>query len=249
MLHMSAAPAAPMPAHRRSHRSRPSCRRSCGARLHFTRHCLAQCAPHRRPLNRRDGSDPPGSPASISRSPVQRKSGFRPAGAGFGVTPHASLMQLAHARVLPAVFKHFRRLLSPSGASPCQRFVGPSVCSGKGVLSHCNRLSFFGPGSQSIRPGSPEHTRILADRTAFPSRLAAKWRSQIRSCSRSPERSFSIPLGTLAGRSTYFTRHFVQSAGLSFSILTTVRCAISNPSRKASGLSSSNFLFFSSLGP
>ena len=101
MPRMGAPAAAPIPAclprtpirGRRSHRSRHSCRRSCGARLHFVRHCLAQCAPQRRPLNRRGGSPPPGSPASISRSPVQRKSGFRPAGAGFGVTPHASLMQ------------------------------------------------------------------------------------------------------------------------------------------------------------
>ena len=52
---------AAIPAHRRSHRSRHSCKRSCGARLHFVRHCLAQCAPHRRPLKRRGGSDPPGS--------------------------------------------------------------------------------------------------------------------------------------------------------------------------------------------
>ena len=88
---------------RRSHRLRHSCRRSCGARLRVARHCLAQCAPQRRPLNRRGGSAPPGSPASISRPPVQRQSGFRPAGAGFGVTPHASVMQRAHARVLRAL--------------------------------------------------------------------------------------------------------------------------------------------------
>ena len=92
MLRMGASAAAPIPAHwprtpirgRRSHRSRHSCRRSCGARLHFVRHCLAQCAPQRRPLTRRGGCPPPGSPASISRPPVQRQSGFRPAMAGLG---------------------------------------------------------------------------------------------------------------------------------------------------------------------
>ena len=39
-----------------------------------------------RPL-RRCGSDPPGSPASISRPPVHREWPVRPAGAGFGDTP------------------------------------------------------------------------------------------------------------------------------------------------------------------
>ena len=149
MLRMAASAAAPIPAQCRPRR-------------------LARFAAHRRPLTRRGGSPPPGSPASISRSPVQRKSGFRPAGAGFGVTPHASLMQVAHARVLPAVFKHFRRLLSPFGASPCQRFVGPSVCSGKSILSHCNRSTFFGPASQSIRPGSPEHTPRFPEHSGRP---------------------------------------------------------------------------------
>ena len=37
-------------------------------------HRLAHFAPQRPPLNRRSGSDPPGSPASISRSPVHHES-------------------------------------------------------------------------------------------------------------------------------------------------------------------------------
>ena len=109
MLRMCAPSAAPHPAHRRSHRSRHSCRRSCGARLHFVRHCLAQCAPQRRPLNRRGGSPPPGSPASISRPPVQRESGIDPPGRALGLTPHAAGCERAHARVL-------RALAGPCGA-------------------------------------------------------------------------------------------------------------------------------------
>ena len=65
MLRMSASTAAPL-------------------RAQTAPHCLAHFAPQCPPLNRRCGSDPPGSPASISRSLVQRQSGFRPAGAGLG---------------------------------------------------------------------------------------------------------------------------------------------------------------------
>ena len=39
-------------------------------------------------IKRRGGSDPPGSPASIPPSLIHRESCFRPAGAGFGLTPH-----------------------------------------------------------------------------------------------------------------------------------------------------------------
>ena len=42
------------------------------------------------PLKRRGGSPPPGSPASIPPSKMQQIQGLGPAGAGFGVTPHAS---------------------------------------------------------------------------------------------------------------------------------------------------------------
>ena len=61
VLCTSASATAPTSAHCRSRCSRHSCGRSCGARPHFARHCPAQCAPHRPPLNRRGGSDPPGS--------------------------------------------------------------------------------------------------------------------------------------------------------------------------------------------
>ena len=65
MLRMSASTAAPL-------------------RAQTAPHCLAHFAPQCPPLNRRSGSDPPGSPASISRSPVQHESASGPAMAGLG---------------------------------------------------------------------------------------------------------------------------------------------------------------------
>ena len=90
VLRTSASATAPTSAHCRSRCSRHSCGRSCGAPPHYVRHCLAQCAPHRRPLNRRGGSDPPASPASIFRSFIQRESPIRPAGPALGSTPDAA---------------------------------------------------------------------------------------------------------------------------------------------------------------
>ena len=57
MLRMSAPCTAPVPAQ-------------------SARHCLAHSAPQCPPLTRRGGSDPPGQPASISRSFIQHESGF-----------------------------------------------------------------------------------------------------------------------------------------------------------------------------
>ena len=109
--------------HRAPHYAVQSCPCECGhfrpsLRQRAAHDCL-RLRPHRRPLTRRGGFPPPGSPAPISRSPVRRDSGFRPAGAGFGSTPHASMMQRAHARVEPAVSRSF-------GASRC--LPAPASC-------------------------------------------------------------------------------------------------------------------------
>ncbi len=73
ILRMSASPPAPLRA-----QTAPHCR------AHFAPQCPPAPDDDPGPLNRRCGSDPPCLPASISRSPVQRESGFRPAGAGLG---------------------------------------------------------------------------------------------------------------------------------------------------------------------
>ena len=114
MLRMSASTAAPIPAHDPPHFRRHDCRRSRRLARHGASHRCPRSRRRSRPLNRRDGSPPPGSPASISRSPVQRESGFRPAGAGFGSTPHASMMQRAHARAERAL----RHCLAAFGRLP-----------------------------------------------------------------------------------------------------------------------------------
>ena len=88
-------------------------RRSCGARPHFARHCLAQCAPHRRPLNRRGGSDPPGSPASIFRSFIQRESTYPTGRAGLGFHTPRSRLQGGRMRPLRVPFADLRRLWPP----------------------------------------------------------------------------------------------------------------------------------------
>ena len=90
---------------------------------HFVQHCLAQCAPHRRPLNRRGGSDPPASPASIFRSFIQRESPIRPAGPALGSTPDAAACRACHMTL-------FHAFLRPFGAKQGPVIVGPSVCSG-----------------------------------------------------------------------------------------------------------------------
>ena len=62
------------------HRAAHWCPPSCGCHRRRLRqraaHDCLRLPPHRPPLKRRGGSDPPGSPASISRSPVQHESGF-----------------------------------------------------------------------------------------------------------------------------------------------------------------------------
>ena len=100
----------------------------CFARVH---------RPPRRPLplNRRSGSDPPGSPASISRSPVHRESGFDRPWPALGVTPHASVMQ-AYQRV------PWRR---PFGVFGCHQ--GPWGCWSERV-------------SRATRGSSPACTRM-----------------------------------------------------------------------------------------
>ena len=95
-------------------RRRQCRRRRAPVRAQTAPHCRAHAAP----LNRRCGFDPPGLPASISRSPVQRESGFRPAGAGLGGhTPRSGLQEGACVRG-GCFFGVFRRLSMPSGAKP-----------------------------------------------------------------------------------------------------------------------------------
>ena len=101
MLRMSASGTAPIPAQ-------------------SARHCLAHSAPQCPPLTRRGGSDPPGQPASISRSFIQHESGFRPPGAALGFTPHASMMQVCHGTPRRALSGTFADKRDP-------RIVGPSV--------------------------------------------------------------------------------------------------------------------------
>ena len=106
-----APPGAGFAAHRLAHHpaqySPHSCGRSCGARPHFAPHravhwCPHDCGhrrlrlrqraahdclrlpPHRPPLNRRGGSPPPASPASIPRTWMQQDWPFRTARGGLG---------------------------------------------------------------------------------------------------------------------------------------------------------------------
>ncbi len=111
-LHASASATAPTFAHCRSQYSRHSCGRSCGARPHFTCHCPAQLCSASLPLNRRGGFDPPGSPASIFRSFIQRKS---PAGPALDSTPHASVMLAVPCAAMACPLRHRRLTSAPLG--------------------------------------------------------------------------------------------------------------------------------------
>ena len=158
VLRTSASATAPTSAHCRSLAcSRHSCGRSCGARPHFVRHCLAQCAPHRRPLNRRGGSDPPASPASIFRSFIQRESPIRPAGPALGSTPHASMMPACHGAPCPA-------FSAPFGVNRGRAIVGPSVCRSetRGSSSPCPCTAPPVMPRNSRMPGA-KHERNTSD--------------------------------------------------------------------------------------
>ena len=169
-LRESASATAPPSAHCRSQCSRHSCGRSCGARPHFARHCLAQCAPHRQPLNRRGGSDPPGPPTSIFRSFIQRESTIRPAGPALGSTPDAAGCWACHRAPCHAFF-------GPFGVKQRPEIVGPSVCSGTVSLDRCNYLIFSDRVSWSIQPDSPEHTPALPRFRASSPLLTSRTRS------------------------------------------------------------------------
>ena len=97
MLRMSALAPAPITAHRPQHFRRRDCRWHCRRCRQSARHGASHRCPRSRrrgrPLTRRGGSPPPGSPASIPRSPVQHESGIDRPGPGLGFTPDASLMQ------------------------------------------------------------------------------------------------------------------------------------------------------------
>ena len=123
---LRASPVPASPRTRLSHRSLHSCGRSCGARPHFAPHRAVQLCPHqcghhrlrlrqraahdclrlppqRPPLNRRGGSPPPASPASIPRTLMQQAWPSRPPGAALGFTPDASLMLALPWPPMPAI--------------------------------------------------------------------------------------------------------------------------------------------------
>ena len=166
VLRTSASATAPTSAHCRSRYSRHPCRssrrRSCGARRHHARHCLAQCAPHRRPLNRRGGSDPPGSPASIFRSFIQRESTIRPAGPALGSTPHASMMLACHRALCPVLSGTFAvnqgpGIVGPSAMrTPCADRHRPDPRSPRLSPAHCARHA------RSALPHCVRHARFAA---------------------------------------------------------------------------------------
>ena len=103
------------------------------------------------PLPRRGGSPPPGSPASISRSSVQRESGFDGPGTGLGFTPNTSVMQRAHARVEPAVS-------GSCGASRC--LSAPASCWTERMLSDEVFISL--ESFALVRTLIPENTARIA---------------------------------------------------------------------------------------
>ena len=106
--------AVPLPRHSPLHHRRHDCRRCCRPARHGASHRCPRSRRRGRPLTRRGGSPPPGSPASISRPPVQRESGSDPPGRASVFTPHASRMQPRHG--VP-----FRGLAGSSGVvrGPC----------------------------------------------------------------------------------------------------------------------------------
>ena len=95
-------------AHRTAHRARYWCPHRCGHSCGRCRRRLRQRAAHgclrlrppRPPLNRRGGSPPPASPASIPRTLMQQAWPSRTAGAALGLTPHASVMHFPPASAL-----------------------------------------------------------------------------------------------------------------------------------------------------
>ena len=119
------------------------------------------------PLNRRSGSGPPGSPASISPSLIPQIRPSLPPGAALGSTPHASVMLVVPCAAMACP-------MGTIGASGRLVLVGSSVCSGEPWPSYWNRFCFFGTvlwrtvqigpgfsGEPSIRPrGSLENRPI-----------------------------------------------------------------------------------------
>ena len=83
--------------HRAPHCAVQSCPHECGhfrpsLRQRAAHDCL-RLPPHRPPLNRRGGSLPPGSPASIPRTLMLPIRPSRPPGAALGLTPDAPLVK------------------------------------------------------------------------------------------------------------------------------------------------------------
>ncbi len=101
MLRPGASPSAPIPAHRPPHFRQRDCRRHCRRCRPSARHGAShQCPRSRRrgrPLTRRGGSPPPGSPASISPSCMLSLPALSRRRSRYFVTPHAPGAQSAHA--------------------------------------------------------------------------------------------------------------------------------------------------------
>ena len=134
-------------AHRAAHHARHWCPHECGhfrlrLRQRAAHHCL-RLRPQRPPLNRRGGSPPPASPASI---PPSLSLGFpalsTPCGVWFSHPTHSKCW-ICHARACHA-------LSATSAAFGRPALVGPSVCSGEDLLSYWNRVCFSGGRSRSM---------------------------------------------------------------------------------------------------
>ena len=145
VLRTSASATAPTSAHYRSQCSRYLCGRSCGAppalRSSLPRAvCSAPPSvqsPRRLHRASRDGVD----------SPIAHTAGFTDLTARGGLGfPHPT--QQAAGACHGALCRAF---LEPNGVNGRPAIVGPSVCSGKVILSYWNHLIFFGHASQSIR--------------------------------------------------------------------------------------------------
>ena len=175
--------------HQPAHQSPRSCARSCGANAHLAPHRAGPSRPHlcgqlrlrprqraahrclrlrprRPPLKRRGGFPPPGSPASIPPWKMQPKVCLRRACARRFLTPHASMMLMAHARAEPAfstTWRDFRRLLASRYCLAETLLRRTARVPWRTVVKTLESLEFFRHGSLENRPGQATVLQGSAD--------------------------------------------------------------------------------------
>ena len=134
--------------HRLAHRAVQSRPHKCGQRRRRYRrraaHDPVQHPLHSRPLKRRSGSPPPGSPASIPQTSMLPIRPSRPPGAALGLTPHASLMQACHRGP-------WRALAGPFGATRGHTVVGTSEFRAQLADRHRHGLAWPRVGPRATR--------------------------------------------------------------------------------------------------